>query len=410
MKVFSMRAFLVKIYAFRLLEMFIPVYPVYLIMFTDYGLSPVDIAWVFVAWSIALFTLELPSGALADRYSRRKVLIFGQILNVLGLLCWLFYKSFWGFFFGLVLWGAKQAMMSGTFEAFVYDELKALKCEDQYAKVIGRNRAVMSVGLMISGLAASPMVLLGYDATIIATIVSAAASGLVLLTFSEVRAYGHVAEEGGYLRTLGTGLRQAVTIPGVLRMLVFMMISYGFLEGMAEFFPLLIRQSGLPDTAVGLYLAAIAGLQALAFYVSHRFEHYPNRFFHVLLVGAGLCVIASAWILTPAALLLFCFYTAATHLIFTVYDAKMQHRLPSATRATITSVRGTFGEIIVIATYMSYGLLAEAKGAPFGFLVMGGVIVAIGVGYLANAVFSFCQRARRRKNFLLSGFFFIFYL
>ncbi|MCB1155578.1 MFS transporter, partial [bacterium] len=92
-----MRRFLFKVYGFKLLEDFIPVYPIYIVMFTDHGLSPMDIALTFTAWSLSLILLELPSGVLADRYSRRKVMLFGMSLQILAMVTWMFYKTFWGF-------------------------------------------------------------------------------------------------------------------------------------------------------------------------------------------------------------------------------------------------------------------------------------------------------------------------
>ena len=88
---------------------------------------------LFVIWSTTAFVLEVPSGAWADTYSRRKLLVLGALISALGYAAWITVPSFAGFALGFVLWGMSSALISGTFEAFVYDELAARDCTDKYA-------------------------------------------------------------------------------------------------------------------------------------------------------------------------------------------------------------------------------------------------------------------------------------
>lgn len=52
-------------------------------------------------------------------------------------LLWFLFPGFWGFLIGLVRWGVKTALVSGTFEALLFDELKAQGREHLYARAIG---------------------------------------------------------------------------------------------------------------------------------------------------------------------------------------------------------------------------------------------------------------------------------
>src|ERR1700684_453103 len=119
-----MRRFLAAAYAFKFFDSFILIFPLYAVMFVDAGLTPVQISIVLIAWSATAFTLQIPSGVIADRWSRRHILACAQLARAAGFVVWLFYPHFWGFLVGLVLWGVKSAFTSGTFEALLYDELK----------------------------------------------------------------------------------------------------------------------------------------------------------------------------------------------------------------------------------------------------------------------------------------------
>ena len=136
-------------------------------MFVDAGLSPVEIAIALTAWSATTFFLQIPAGVIADRFSRRHVLAIAQAGRAAGFALWLIWPHFWGFFAGQVLWGCKSAFTSGTFEALLYDELKARGREDRYTRMIGRAQAVQALGVLCASVGAAAMARLGYPAALL---------------------------------------------------------------------------------------------------------------------------------------------------------------------------------------------------------------------------------------------------
>ena len=103
----------------------------------------------------------MPSGAWADTYSRRKLLVLGALLSGLGYAAWITLPSFTGFALGFVLWGTSSALISGTFEAFVYDELAARDRTDRYASLLGRARSASFVMNLAATALATPLFNLG---------------------------------------------------------------------------------------------------------------------------------------------------------------------------------------------------------------------------------------------------------
>ena len=69
-----MTGFIGKIYAFKFFDSFILIFPLYTVMFVDAGLKPVEITVCLTAWSVTNFVLQVPSGVIADRWSRRQIL------------------------------------------------------------------------------------------------------------------------------------------------------------------------------------------------------------------------------------------------------------------------------------------------------------------------------------------------
>lgn len=155
------RSLSARIVAYEALQDFIPLYPLYQLLFTDHGLSAAEISTLFIIWSTTAFLLEVPSGALADTFSRRRLLVLGSVLSGLGFASWIVVPSYAGFALGFVLWGVSSALISGTFEALVYDELAARGAADRYAGLIGRARSASLVFNLAATLLAAPLYGLG---------------------------------------------------------------------------------------------------------------------------------------------------------------------------------------------------------------------------------------------------------
>ena len=105
-------------------------YPVFTILFLDFGLTLEQFALLNAAWAAAIVLLEVPSGALADTFGRRNLLVVTGVLMVIeiALLCFVPLGNagllFAVFLVNRVLSGAAEAAASGADEAIAYDSLK----------------------------------------------------------------------------------------------------------------------------------------------------------------------------------------------------------------------------------------------------------------------------------------------
>ena len=120
-----------------LLSDFIPLYELYALLFADAGMSAAQISGLFAIWSVAGIVAEVPTGALADRWSRRNMLVGAGLVQAAGYAVWIVAPGFWGFAAGFVLWGIGGSMVSGAFEALLFDGLADAGATDEFARVLG---------------------------------------------------------------------------------------------------------------------------------------------------------------------------------------------------------------------------------------------------------------------------------
>lgn len=144
----NLRRFIV----FRLLYTARFYYPVFTILFLDYGLSLEQFAILNLVWALTIVLAEVPSGALADIVGRKRLVVFAAAMMVLemGLIVFAPIGSsnllFFLFLGNRICSGLSEAAASGADEALAYDSLKALGRESDWAKLLEKTTFVVSIG------------------------------------------------------------------------------------------------------------------------------------------------------------------------------------------------------------------------------------------------------------------------
>ncbi|TDJ30161.1 MAG: hypothetical protein E2O59_03085 [Gammaproteobacteria bacterium] len=83
-------------YAHGFLRELVLIYPTYAIMMQQGGISAIELSTLFIIWSFALFVFEVPSGILADRISRRNLLVISGMIKGSTFLIWWLVPGFAG--------------------------------------------------------------------------------------------------------------------------------------------------------------------------------------------------------------------------------------------------------------------------------------------------------------------------
>jgi len=149
-------------------------YPVFTILFLDFGLSLEQFAVLNAVWAATIVLAEVPLGALADTIGRRRMVIFAGILMIveMAILCFvpLTYSEllFYAFLMNRVLSGLAEASASGADEALAYDSLNSKGLSREWGRVLEWQIRFQSIGFivaMVIGAAVYDPALMGKIAT-----------------------------------------------------------------------------------------------------------------------------------------------------------------------------------------------------------------------------------------------------
>lgn len=87
------------------------------------GLTPVQLILVGTTLEISAFVFEVPTGIVADVYSRKLSIIIGYILMGIGFLVEAFFPLFFPILLAQVIWGLGYTFTSGSTQAWISDEI-----------------------------------------------------------------------------------------------------------------------------------------------------------------------------------------------------------------------------------------------------------------------------------------------
>ncbi|MBE7498511.1 MAG: MFS transporter [Verrucomicrobiaceae bacterium] len=166
-------------------------YPVFTILFLDLGLSIGEFAALNVVWALTSVVLEVPSGALADRFGRRPLVIAAGVLMVLemSVLCLMqpghHDLVFWLFVLNRVLSGAAEACASGADEALAYDSLPEGAREALWPRVMANLSRAMAVGFVISSITGAWLYTISIKLPVLLCLATAIASLVCTLRMTE---------------------------------------------------------------------------------------------------------------------------------------------------------------------------------------------------------------------------------
>ncbi|TVQ28261.1 MAG: MFS transporter [Spirochaetaceae bacterium] len=343
-------------YLFSFFGDFALVYPVYAILFREQGLDYGQISLLFAIWSGAVLLVEIPSGILADRWSRKWSLVTGMMFKAAGFLVWLVRPDFAGFAVGFVLWGLQEALCSGTTEAFLYDALAQHSASQRFVRTAGRGSAMGRAGIILSLLLGAWTYSRLPTLVLVISAIAMLVAGLCAASFPDVRAVRGKAPHQG----LVAQIREAALVPGLLVLVVFGSLAaavYGVLD---EYDSLLARDFGVPLALIGVWGTIRFGMEALGAELSEKITRRLTldrlRRHAVWLLVAAVALFLSVYRLRAAVLPLYFIFYFMLSSSEVIMQGWIHTRIASEGRATIGSV--------VSFVYEALGLLILLSAVP----------------------------------------------
>jgi predicted MFS family arabinose efflux permease len=330
--------------------------------------------------------IEIPSGILADRWSRRGVLIIASIALMLCSLIGGLSNNVSTYIVSALVLGVYFAMYSCTMDAVVYDTvLEETGDSEAFEKRIGRVRFVESAALVSSSLLGGWLAGLTTPRLMyFLSVPVAALSVIAFLSFREPQL--HKTEEDTTLREqLATTYRTLTQGGRLLPIVGLAVVTSLVLQVVFEFGPLLLVALAAPAVLYGPYWAALTSTLGLGGLLAGKF---PLGRPTTVGVVVGLMILASLLltrqtgvaVVTVAQVVL-----ALLVVIVSIYVTRLLHdAVPSTVRTGVASGVGAISWIAFLPSALVVGAVSKQNSVhTAGWLI---IAATAGVGVLLFAM------------------------
>ncbi len=362
----------------REFQLWIPVWIVFLTIEQGFSLTAVTIAeGLFLVGVVAL---EVPTGAVADRWGRSISMALGAFFLGVSVLIFAFTTSFAVLLASFMLWSVAHTLMSGADMALLFDTLKLAGREHEYEGIAGRGAALNWSGVGVATLLGGPVAAL-FDIrfTIFLGAATSVVAALVALALREPPHQRGERPAEPYLRSIRlafeevsatAGLRTVILLGGVTT------AALGAVHYLVQ--PFLVDREIEVGVAfsmlqVPLFAAGMAGSLVAGRVASQAGTR--RALFGVPLAGAAGCLaIAFAPGLGAyAPLLVVMFLGSMVHPIATGY---VNRRVGSERRATVLSMQGMVYSLVMAVMAPAMGFSTDRWGLGVAFSVCAGLALA----------------------------------
>ncbi len=175
-----------KLYAVSFFNSLILAYVIERLFYQERGMTVQLVVYLEIIYALTITVLEIPTGVLADKFGRKRLIVICSLFSVLEFSLLLFARNFFHFAFITFIAGVGHAFVSGSHNALVYDSLLCAGEERSFEKVLGRLTALEYTGHVLAAL--SGAVLASYfcfELNYIVSAVSTFIAFVITLTLKE---------------------------------------------------------------------------------------------------------------------------------------------------------------------------------------------------------------------------------
>ncbi len=352
--------------------------PVEKLFLAGIGFDAASIGLMAAAYAAVVPLLEVPSGVLADRWSRSRLLILASLALAASSLVGGLSTGVGTYVLAAMILGVYFAASSGTVDSIVYDAVvEETGSSAGYERWIGRVRLVESAALATSAVAGG--LLAGWTSprlTYFLTVPFGLLAAVALARFREPRLH-RAAEPVTLHRHLAMTLRAMVVLPAARHAMLLVALAALLSQTLFEFGPLWLVAADAPAAAFGPYWAGLVATLGLGGVLAGRLrlEHRPT-----LLGLAGLLAVVPLGLTGDRPLpVVIAAQTGLAVLLAVVgiHAGRVLHdAVASSVRAGVASGAGTLSWLLFLPFSVGFGRVTQQSGvAVSGWLVAGTVLV-----------------------------------
>lgn len=385
-----------KIYLVNLLNIFLFANGILISYYKNVGLSYTQIFIIGVVYEVFNFLLEIPSGFIADLWSRKWCVTIGHLISGLSFVIIYFApKTFLTFLFWSFLSAISSSLNSGTYTAIIYDSLFIQKQETEYMRIQAKINAIVliaqTIALVIGGYIADN---LGFEIILLISGIAGISQAIVFTFVKEpeihtlnrketIRLDDKIKEGLQKIKKIYKNLINNVSVLLISGFSILFYISSGYINTIQQ--PFFISIGFNSYITISIILALINVFSALCLFIYGKIVHkskpcliiYQALIFSIGIISLGLIhsknIIINFFILNSI-------LEIGNITLLELFNKK----IPSSSRATLISTQNQINVVFSATFSICMGKVIDLVGintanfvAGFSFMIIAVLLMFI---------------------------------
>jgi len=344
------------------------------------GMTLAQIGLLEGIFHITGFISEIPTGALADLFGRKKIIIIGRITSLISAIIMLFSNSFMGFAIGFILSAWGYNLNSGSEEALIYDTLKKLDREEEFLKVNGKINLIIEVSQGLAVFIGGILSQIDFSISYITAVVIGSISLVLSTRFIEVDV---IRKENQSINIINH-LKQSIDIvknnKRLLNILIFFPLIYTF-SAIVYFYGQQLfndmEYSRISISIIFLFNGIFSSLGAIL--SSKIYKKYKSLGWIIISISISVFTIFMGIGKGNLSIVFFLGIGFLTSILQPISSNLINSMVESNQRATIISVESMFYSIMMIILFPICGFIGDRVYLELSFIMVGivGVLICI---------------------------------
>lgn len=322
----------------RWFDALIPAYTIERLFWESRTITIQEVVYLEILYAVLVVMLEVPTGVLADRFERRRLLQIGTALEWGSFVVLLVSFSFGGFALAIALSGIGAAFRSGAENALLYETLEQDGKAGTFERTIGRLNVIGIVAAVLAAISGSLLATrfpfeLNYVLSIVSLFIATACS------FGLVEPRRVVSDERLTWADIAAGfrfIRQHRQLFIVTSLFVVTISAFNFID---EFWQLYARDVALPIYWFGMMSTILLLIQIPGQLVAPVLLRFATAECWLRWIGWGIGVgfVVLGLYPGPIGLVIMVGMACLIGIVEPLYLGVLHHRVPSGIRATTES-------------------------------------------------------------------------
>lgn len=373
MKLSKLSANISKLYVYWFFHSLILAYVIERLFWQARGMTVDKVIYCEIIYAAVVMLLEVPTGVVADRWSRKNMLVIGALFSCAEFAILIFAARFWHFAAAVSAGAVQKAFTSGSANALLYDSLQAAGEERHFEKVLGRLRLVRYGASLLAALLGSlAAVKIGLLSTYYVSLGSLLISLLVSLTLTEAPLLSDDRtgdEKRGDLSAALAVLKDRPQLLAVLSTNILMAVSLTYVD---EFWQLYVDMLGIPIALFGVILAVNSVSASWAGVKAHLLVGRFNisRAAWLVPAAAGCFLLLLSAVNTPAAVVMLVPLYVLGGGMEPLAMGYLHHSIGSRQRATVESLQSLVQRLAMMLVGLLFGWVSQQWTVLAGFRLL----------------------------------------